>query len=128
MPYVQMTLVQPMLGKETAVTALLKKLDGVISPTPGMLFSAVINDKDVPTAARRVGRISVWQSLAQAQSEATSDRILAIRAEIHRLSQTVVMESLFDISAGWFPMTAAPGKLHVAIPEFEPSRRGAAAP
>lgn len=126
MPYIRMTLVKLLDGKAKEITSLLEKLDEVISPTPGMLFSAVIYDKDVPTENRRIGRISVRQSMAQAQSEATSDRILAIRARIHTLSQEVVTESLFEVGTGWFPMDINPGKMHIGQPASDIKPRLAA--
>ena len=104
MAFMRITLLQPRPGSELELEGLLEELDTSLAGANGMLLSFVLSQP--PTyavqSAPRVGRVSLWQSKDEANHEAASDHILALRSRI-RFHTLATEESLMEVTSGFLP-------------------------
>ena len=97
MAYVRLTLLEPRPGAEDELRRLLLELDASLAEAPGLLLSLVVSQ-----ASGRLGRISLWLSKEEANREATSQRILALRSRLLFLALDTD-ETLLDVDSGYLP-------------------------
>ena len=97
MAYVRLTLLEPQPGAENELRRLLEELDACLADAPGLLLSLVLSQ-----AKGRLGRISLWLSKEEANHEATSPRILALRSRLLFLSLETE-EALLEVESGYLP-------------------------
>ncbi len=82
MPYVRLSLMKPMSGKDLEVANLNQELVEFYRRQEGCVSSHVITAVD---SSGEVGRVSVWESEGTADAAATADRSLSLRSRLHLL-------------------------------------------
>ncbi len=82
MPYIRISLMRPLAGKEAAVVDLNSQLVTFYREQEGCRQSHLIKATD---GSSEVGRVSLWQSEATADRAATLDRSMALRSRLHLL-------------------------------------------
>ena len=82
MPYIRISLMKPLAGKEAAVVDLNAQLVAFYGQQEGCLQSHLIKASD---GSPEVGRVSLWESEAAADRAATLDRSMALRSRLHLL-------------------------------------------
>jgi len=104
---VRLTLLHPLPEAEQEVLSLLQELNDHLGTAEGLLLSLVVQEH------RTLGRLAVWESSDAANREAVSHHVLALRARIRSLTQTVVAEDLLQVESGWTTGMPIPG---ISIP------------
>ena len=92
MPYIRISLMRPLTGKEAAVLDLNAQLVAFYRQQEGCLQSHVIKATD---GSPEVGRVSLWESEAAADRAATLDRSMALRSRLHLLVRRGHLERSF---------------------------------
>lgn len=82
MPYVRISLVQPLPGKEENVRQLLAELADYYRSQPGHLAGSSLEHLD---GSARLGRIGIWSSEEDAERAAQTQHDLALRARLNSL-------------------------------------------
>jgi hypothetical protein len=89
-------MLRPRPNSDEEVRRLLEELDAEVAESPGLILSFI--------AAReqRLGRVSLWKSKQDANSEALSERTLSLRSRLHYLSLEAE-ESMMEVASGHLP-------------------------
>lgn len=82
MPYVRISLMKPLRGREAEVDKLNSELVDLYRQQEGCLGSHLVRATD---GSGEVGRISFWASEAVADAAAISDRSMYLRSRLHLL-------------------------------------------
>lgn len=82
MPYIRISLMKPLAGREGSVVDLNTQLVAFYRQQAGCLLSHLIKATD---GSSEVGRVSLWESETAADRAATLDRSLALRSRLHLL-------------------------------------------
>jgi hypothetical protein len=96
MSCLRLTLLEPRPGAEAEVRHVLEDLDAHLADAPGLVLSFVLGQPE------RLGRVSLWLSRDDANREATSSHILALRSRLRLLSLSTE-EMLLDVESGYLP-------------------------
>ena len=96
MAFLRLTLLKPRPESDEEVRRLLEELDAEVAESPGLILSFI--------AAReqRLGRVSLWQSKQDANSEALNERTLSLRSQLRILS-VEAEESMMEVASGHLP-------------------------
>lgn len=84
MPYVRISLMHPLPGREAEVEDLNRQLITLYSEQRGFMESRFIRSA---AGCGEVGRVTFWQSEGAADAAATSDRSMSLRSRLHLLVQ-----------------------------------------
>ncbi len=84
MPYVRISLMNPLAGREAEVIDLKQQLVAFHRQQKGCLQPYVMRPGDVST---ETGRISLWESEEDAERTASVESTLALRSRLHLLLQ-----------------------------------------
>ncbi len=82
MPYVRISLMKPLAGREAEVETLNQELVAMYSREEGCLLSHFMRATD---GSSEVGRVSLWESEAAADRAATTHRSMSLRSRLHLL-------------------------------------------
>ena len=91
MPYIRISLMQPMHGQEQRVNELLDELIRFYEQQPGFLEGYRLSPVD---RARHVGRIGVWERDEDAIHAAQNDHDMALRSQLNMLIEEGSHEEL----------------------------------
>ncbi len=80
MPYVRVSLMQPLPGREQEVEELNRELISFYREQPGCVSCQFIRAVD---DSSEVGRLTQWESEAAADAAATTDRSMQLRSRLH---------------------------------------------
>ena len=80
MPYIRISLMRPLAGREAAAVDLNAQLVAFYRQQEGCLQSHLIKATD---GSSEMGRVSLWESEAAADRAATLDRSMALRSRLH---------------------------------------------
>jgi hypothetical protein len=100
MAYLRLSLIEPKPGEEREARRLLEELDTDLAQAPGLLLSFVVTEE------RRLGRVSLWRSKADANRLAAQHHTLALRSRL-RLIAAERDESLLEVLSGHVPENVA---------------------
>jgi heme-degrading monooxygenase HmoA len=92
MPYVRLSLMHPVPGREAEVEDLNRELIALYSEQHGFLESRFIR---ATTGSNEVGRVTFWESAGAADAAAISDRSMSLRSRLHQLVQRGHQDRLF---------------------------------
>ncbi len=82
MPYVRISIMRPLAGREAEALGLNKELAQLYSAQRGCLSSQLIRAAD---GSGEMGRVSFWESEGDADAAATADPSMVLRARLHLL-------------------------------------------
>ena len=80
--YIRLSLMNPKPGQEKRVSQIQDELLTYLIGKPGYVRGYKLTSGD---PQGRIGRLGVWRSEADAEAQASSDRVLALRSEMLRL-------------------------------------------
>jgi len=89
---IRLSIVVPSPGQRQRVEQLLDHLDERLGKNPHYVVGGRFEATD---GSGEIGRISVWESEADADHAATDDDVIAIRSQIHMLVQPGHLERLY---------------------------------
>ena len=92
MAAIRLSIVVPSPGQRQRVEQLLDHLDELLGKNPHYVVGGRFEATD---GSGEIGRISVWESEADADHAATDDDVIAIRSQIHMLVQPGHLERLY---------------------------------
>ncbi len=93
MPYLRISLVIPLVGREAEVIDINEELVAFYRQQKGCLQSYVMRPSK---ASRDTGRISMWESEEDAQHTANIESTLALRSRLHSAVQEGHQELAFQ--------------------------------
>ena len=82
MPYVRISIMRPLAGREAEALKLNSDLVQLYSGQKGCLGSHLIRAAD---GSGEIGRVSFWESEGDADAAATADRSMFLRSRLHLL-------------------------------------------
>ena len=82
MPYIRISLMKPLAGREADVETLNEELVALYRQEQGCLLSHFVRALD---GSGELGRVSLWESEAAADRAATSHHSMALRSRLHLL-------------------------------------------
>ncbi|HEU4760153.1 MAG TPA: antibiotic biosynthesis monooxygenase [Dehalococcoidia bacterium] len=82
MPYVRISLMKPLAGKEAEVEKLNQDLVAMYSQAEGCLLAHFVRSVD---GSGEMGRLALWDSEGAADRAATSNRSMSLRSRLHIL-------------------------------------------
>jgi quinol monooxygenase YgiN len=80
MPYVRLTIVKPVHGREAQVEDLMRRLSEAGAAQEGCLASYILHPHD---DSGEVARLAIYSDVASADKAANSNTFLSLRAELH---------------------------------------------
>ena len=95
MPWMRLTVVTPVGGERERVLRLLNQLEEATAVLPGFLMGGVFTDSEVTD---RAGRFALWGNREDADKASATDRVMALRSELHGCIEAGHLESLFEVS------------------------------
>ncbi len=100
MPYVRLTILRPRPAQRVKAQELLRGLDHLLTSEPGLIMSVGFGESaqdDMPS-----GRVADLETITAANKTATSERTLALRAELQQLCSEEIIENLTEVThAHW---------------------------
>ena len=82
MPYVRISLMKPLSGREAEVEKLNQELVAMYSQAEGCLLSHFVRSVD---GSGEMGRLVLWESEGAADRAATTNRSMSLRSRLHLL-------------------------------------------
>ena len=82
MPYVRISLMKPLSGREAEVEKLNQELVAMYSQAEGCLLSHFVRSVD---GSGEMGRLFLWESEGAADRAATTNRSMSLRSRLHLL-------------------------------------------
>lgn len=92
MPYVRVSINKPTRGNEARLEELMRKLEGIIREQPGCTASYLLKPHD---DSGEIARIAVYDNEDLAEAAANHQNVMAIRSEIHLISEPGHVERAF---------------------------------
>lgn len=92
MPYVRISIQKPTRGNEARVEELMRKLEGMIASQPGCTASFLLKPHD---DSGEIARIAIYEDEDAAEAAANVQNIMAIRSEIHLITEPGHIERAF---------------------------------
>lgn len=92
MPYVRISIQKPTRGNEARLEELMRKLEGMIANQPGCIASYLLKPHD---DSGEIARIAIYDSEDSAETAANVQNIMAIRSEIHLITEPGHVERAF---------------------------------
>ena len=80
MAYVRLSVVRPRPGREDEALRILHSLSAATEGSPGWVAGYVLKPDD---DSGELARISIYEQESDAEREAASDKVLALRSELH---------------------------------------------
>lgn len=120
MAYVRLTVLRPLPGRGNEALSLLRQIDGMFSRAPGLVGSLLFRRRPAAGCENYIGRLSVWETEADANRAALDDRTLALRSRLLMVTREQVVETLAEADAGWWSLTSALAQ-KAGVPARSPS-------
>ena len=92
MPYIRLSVNKPRRGEEARLEELVRKLNDLSAANPGCLQSWVLKPHD---DSGEIARIAVYESEEAAESAANNQSFMALRSEIHLITEPGHVERAF---------------------------------
>ena len=92
MAYIRISIAKPRQGQEERFEALMRRLTEVTKQQPGCVESYLLHPHD---DSGELARVSIYDNEASAGAAAQSDTIMALRSEMHILSEPGHTERAF---------------------------------
>lgn len=92
MPYIRLSVARPRRGEEPRLEELMRKLNDLSKGQEGYLESFVLRPHD---DSGEIARIVIYSDEHVAEAAANSQSVMAIRSEIHLLSEPGQIERAF---------------------------------
>ncbi len=92
MPYVRLSIAHPQRGQEQRLEELMRKLNELSREQEGLVDCYVLRPSD---NSSEIARIAIYRDEAVAERHANSQSFMAIRSEIHLISEADHVERAF---------------------------------
>lgn len=92
MPYIRVSIAKPRKGEEARLEELMRKLNELASQQAGCIESWVLKPHD---SSGEIARIAVYESEQVAESAANSTSFMALRSELHLITEPGHTERAF---------------------------------
>jgi quinol monooxygenase YgiN len=92
MPYIRISIARPNKGAEKRFEEVMRELTAAVTAQEGCQAAYVLKPHD---ESGEIARVTIYADEHAAEQSANSDRILALRSEMHRLCQTGHTERAF---------------------------------
>jgi len=92
MPYVRVSINKPTRGNEARLEELMRKLEAIIREQPGCIASYLLKPHD---DSGEIARIAIYENEDVGESAANNQNVMAIRSEIHLVSEPGHVERAF---------------------------------
>ncbi|MBI2767823.1 MAG: antibiotic biosynthesis monooxygenase [Chloroflexi bacterium] len=92
MPYIRLSIARPRKGEEQRLEQLMRQLNELAAENPACLETFLLRPHD---DSGEVARIAVYKDENSAEHAANSDRVLALRSEMHLASEAGHVERAF---------------------------------
>ncbi|MGE5595055.1 MAG: antibiotic biosynthesis monooxygenase [Hyphomicrobiales bacterium] len=92
MPYIRLSVARPIRGQEKRMEELMRRLADLIGESEGCLESYLLRPHD---DSGEIARIAIYKDEESAEHAANNDTIMAIRSEMHLISEPGHIERAF---------------------------------
>lgn len=92
MPYVRLSIARPRRGDEARLTEIMQQLANEATAHPGCLQSYVMRPHD---QSGEIARLAIYADESAAEATAASQHMLALRSQMHLLSEPGHVERAF---------------------------------
>jgi heme-degrading monooxygenase HmoA len=92
MPYIRLSIARPIKGQESRLQEIMTKLNDLSKDQPGCRESYVLKPRD---DSGEVARIAIYDSEAEAETAANNSSFMALRSQLHLVSEPGHVERAF---------------------------------
>jgi quinol monooxygenase YgiN len=92
MSYIRLSIIRPRKGEEARVEDLMRQLSDAVAKTEGCSESYVLKPHD---GSGDIARIAIYENEDDAERAANTSHIMALRSELHLLSEPGHVERAF---------------------------------